>query len=100
MRVRQSRDPLIDRLPKPRQASAPFYYVLNHALGIDVAKLDTVNRMMRVVPEHSFALVSLLVAKPDIGGTQAETLPNSGVPPSREQHERARLWTRACARQP
>ena len=48
---------------EPPQPSAPFYFVLNRAFGLDVEKLAVINRLMRIVPHHGLALLSLFVEK-------------------------------------
>lgn len=56
-RFHRETDTPIDRLPEPRQASVALYFVINRDIGLNVAKLDVINMLMRIVPHHGLALL-------------------------------------------
>ena len=58
-RVRRAHDTVAIRLPEPRYASSPFH----RANGLEPSRLEVVNRLMRIVPHHGLALLSLLTER-------------------------------------
>ena len=59
-RVRRAHDTVAIRLLEPRYTSSPFNFALNRAHGLEPSRLEVVNRLMRIVPHHGLALLSLL----------------------------------------
>ena len=50
--------PLEQRMP-----SSPFHFVISRVRDIEPAKLDVVNRLMRLVPHHGVAFLMLFAEK-------------------------------------
>ena len=61
--VRRAHDTVAIRLPKPRCASSPFHFALNRAHGLEPSHFEVVNHLMRIVPHHKLAFLSLLTQR-------------------------------------
>ena len=59
-RAQRKKEPLINVLAEPRHPSAPRFFVLDRSPLLDFKKLTVVNRLMRIVPHHGLALLTLL----------------------------------------
>jgi hypothetical protein len=59
------REPATDsgELPPPRRGSAPFRFELQRVVGIDLRRFDTVNRLFKLAPHVSLAMLRLLVER-------------------------------------
>ena len=67
MRRQQYEDSLLTQINEPKYSSAPFRFFLNSASGLNRRRMETINRLLRIVLRSGLALLKRLIEAEVIG---------------------------------